>query len=144
MTGFTGGLKDQLAAQIVTLDAQVADLLRENAELRAGYARSREALGIALGKIKAWGSIPTFPKNRYAMLASKIEQVLVETPVASLEAIRVEEREACAKIAEDRMIDGPEQYTLREQGASQTAYDIATAIRARGIEQTLASKESHA
>lgn len=31
------------------------DLLRENAELRAGYARTREALGIALGKIKACG-----------------------------------------------------------------------------------------
>lgn len=44
MKGFAGGLKDQLSAKIEALDTQLADLLRENAELKRSVKTLEDAL----------------------------------------------------------------------------------------------------
>jgi cell division septum initiation protein DivIVA len=76
MKGFAGGLKDQLAAKIEALDTQVADLLRENAELRERVQELEDALGVARLQLLNWDSKHSHIANRYRILISIIEQAL--------------------------------------------------------------------
>jgi hypothetical protein len=99
------------------------DLLRENAELRAGYARMREAFSLALNVARNTRHVVHLDR-----VLSELSKVLAETPIQSLEAIRAEAKEACAKLVEgycDCVSDLPCDYCGE-------LHEIASAIRALG------------
>lgn len=102
---------------IADLNRKNADLLRENAELRANNARLREAMEL----IRKHGS-----KDGYWQFADISACALAETPAASLEAVRAEEREACAKIAHHYWVRWDHPTNMK------CAETIEKAIRARG------------
>lgn len=110
------------------------DLLRENAELRAGYARARKALGLASEAMNYMGDKASEADIVEDEDIEKTEKafelaatVLAETPAASLEAIRAEERIAIEEIAREVS----NKYAMNSDAAV-AIEELVNAIRARG------------
>lgn len=105
--------------------ALITGSLLENAELRANNARLREASKLLMNRL---GLLD--PSATVAFL--ELRKILSETPTASLEAIRAEERERSAKAVEELMTEERSQSTASVHNRNMHLRKAAQVIRARG------------